>query len=308
MTASRSEPRTITRYPNPAIAPLLASYDRHLRAERKRPATVKNYTMIARLFSEFAEDKAFPALPRLKREHVEMWLAGLEERGYSPYTQRMYYIGVKQWFAWLLEEGEIKANPTERMRAPSVDEVEKDVVSAADMAKVLAGLEKAKKWRNVALVALLYDTGMRAGETVSLMREDVDFDRNIIRLSGENTKARRGRVVAISEQCARHLDRYLRKRKDTHPHLWVGPKGPTTASGLYRIITDIFASTGRKIGPHDLRHTSATHTAGKMSETDQMMLYGWKDASMARHYSRQAHEANAIAAHRKASPLERLDR
>jgi len=81
-----------------------------------------------------------------------------------------------------------------------------------------------------------------------------------------------------------------------------------TRAGMYWLVRRAFEATGQKIGPHDLRHTSATHTAGSISETDRMLIYGWKDPAMARHYSRQAAQQNAIEAHRKASPLEKLGR
>ena len=66
------------------------------------------------------------------------------------------------------------------------------------------------------------------------------------------------------------------------------------------------AGSTATIGPHDLRHTSATHVAGAISEADMMALYGWRDAEMARHYTAQARERLALEAHANASPLANL--
>lgn len=294
---------TLTGY-RPVASSLVDSYERHLKAQRRRGDTITAYVTIARRFLEFAEQQGFPDIGQLRREHVETWLASFGE--HSSHTQRMYFVVLRQWFRWLDEEGEITRNPMERMKAPALDEPQKDVVATPDMASVLKALQREKNWRDLAIVALLYDTGMRSSETCSLRIEDVDFTGNVIHVRGTETKARVGRVVPLSPSCVAHLDRYLRKRRDTLPWLFVGQKGQLTRAGMYWLVRRAFAFTGRTIGPHDLRHTSATHTAGTISDTDRMLIYGWKDVGMARHYSRQAEQANAITAFRKASPLENL--
>jgi len=107
----------------------------------------------------------------------------------------------------------------------------------------------------------------------------------------------------------RLLDRYLRKRPNSGDTLFVGKYGRMTRSGLYDVVRDAFVAAGitdKVFSPHDLRHTSASHAADSLSESQMMALYGWKDASMARHYTRQVQQQLAIDAHRTASPLSRL--
>lgn len=297
---------TLTVDPTVELQQLLASYERHLMASRKRPQTTELYLKTPRRFHEYGIARGFPLIVNIRREHIETWLASIHEAGRSSHTQRAYFVVLRQWFRWLTEEGEIPRDPTERMKAPALDEPQKDVVTDAEMSAALAALQKAKNWRDLAIVALLYDTGMRSTETCSLRIEDVDFAASLARLRGTETKARLGRVVPLSPSCVAHLDRYLRKRRDTLPWLFVGQQGQLSRAGMYTIVRRAFAFTGRTIGPHDLRHTAASHTAGAMSERDQMLIFGWRDPAMARHYSRQVAEANAIAAHRKASPLEKL--
>lgn len=299
---------TLTVDPTVELQQLLASYERHLMASRKRPQTTELYLKTPRRFHEYGIARGFPLIVNIRREHIETWLASINEAGRSSYTQRAYFVVLRQWFRWLTDEGEIPKNPMDRMKAPALDEVQKDVVTEEEMAAALASLQKAKNWRDLAIVALLYDTGMRSTETCTLLISDLDFAASVIHLRGTETKGRVGRVVPISATAAAHIDRYLRKRRDTLPWLFVGQQGQLGRAGMYVIIRRAFAFTGRTIGPHDLRHTSATHTAGTISDTDRMLIYGWKDAGMARHYSRQAEQANAITAFRKASPLENLQK
>jgi len=283
---------------------LLDSYRVHLIAARKRPDTVRGYLIGPRLFLTWGADNGLPALDKVDRRYIERWLATLGHL--SSHTQRAYAEHVRLWFRWMADEGDISSDPTERLSLPAVDEPDKDVVDAEVIRDVLAGLEKAKRWRDLAMIALLYDTGMRAGELCSLKREDCDFEVGTVRLQAVNTKGRFPRVVPISPACVRNLDRYLRRRTDREPWLFLSKSGPMTAPALYRTVRKVFAETGMTIGPHDLRHTSATHMSGDVATSDLQTIFGWRNPVQARHYTRQAHVANAIAAHRKASPLERL--
>jgi integrase len=105
-----------------------------------------------------------------------------------------------------------------------------------------------------------------------------------------------------------YLDRYLRHLSAPPLYLLEGKRGKMTRSGVYQVVSERFHQVGAKarIGPHDLRHTSASHVVGSLSESEMMTLYGWSDSDMARHYSRQALEKTALEAHGRASPLTKL--
>jgi site-specific recombinase XerD len=287
-------------------ASLLKSYERHLRAERKSQATLNTYLTSCQQFLEFCGDANLPDLGNITREHIELWLERLHET-YRPHSVRIRLVGLRCWLRWLYAEGEIERDPTARMRLPGVDEVEKDVVSGEDVGRALRILEKAKRDRDAAIIAVLYDTGLRASELASLKLDRVNLDTGICFI--EKSKNHRTRVVKISPAGIRYVDRYLRRRRDPFPvYLFEGKKGPLTRSGVYRVVTRAFAAAGIKatIGAHDMRHSSATAASSELSESDMMQLYGWSSAEMARHYARQALQANALKAHDRASPLSRL--
>lgn len=286
--------------------PLLVSYTRHQRAKRLAPGTIENARRYIGDFIKFAQQQGLDVPTAIRRKDIENWLIFMHEH-YKPHTVRTRYNVVRTWFRWLVLEGEIDQSPMELMKVPTVDEVPKDVVSEDDMRRVLAGLEKEKDWRALAVVAILYDTGMRRSELASCLIEHVNLDTGIILLP--KTKSHHPRVVRISPATVRHLDRYLRRRGvDGYPNLIVGRWGPTTGYGVYEIVRNTFERYGVKatIGAHDLRHTSASHVVGHMSESEMMTLFGWKNADMARHYAAQALEAAALRAHERASPMERL--
>jgi integrase len=248
---------------------------------------------------------------------VETWLEQLHKT-YRPHSVRNRFVGLRVFLKWLAAEGEIERDPTVRIRMPQVDQVNKDVVSPEDLRRVLALLDKTARSRqepsgeryraerDALVVAALYDTGMRAGELADLRTEHVNPDTGIILI--EKSKNHRSRVVRLSAVGLRYLDRYLRHLDRTPEYLLEGKRGRMTRSGMYQIVSERFAQAGvkAKIGPHDLRHTSASHVVGSMSESEMMTLFGWSDADMARHYARQALEKAALAAHERSSPLTTL--
>jgi len=299
---------TTTRVRATATVPgeaLIKSFERHLRAEGKRQQTIDHYVGATRQFAAFCQAENLPDLTEITREHVELWLERLYQT-YKPHSVRNRFVGLRIFLRWLLAEDEITRDPTARIRPPAVEEVQKDIVSPEDMARVLAWLEKQKRWRDAALVGVLYDTGMRAGELADCRLENVDLDDG--RITIPTSKNHRIRRVRLSPAGVRFIDRYLRHRPKDPEWLLEGTRGKLTRSGVYQIVREIFEQAGVKgtIGAHDLRHTSATHAADVMSERDMMTLYGWTDSEMARHYARTALEGAAFAAHDRASPLSRL--
>ena len=304
---------------------LLKSFERHLGAENKRPQTVDHYIGASRQFLNFATAENLPSVENISREHVELWLLRLKET-YSDASIRNRFIGLRMFFSWLFAEGEIERNPFYRrdgkpaIRLPQSDRVDKDVAGLDDLRRVFALLDKtardrkapksdrARAERDALIIAMLYDTGMRAGELADLLTEHVAIDTGLVYIA--KSKNHRTRVVRLSPSGLTYLDRYLRHLDTTPVYLLEGKRGKMTRSGIYQIVTERFSQAGvkAKIGPHDLRHTSASHVAlaGGLSESEAMSLYGWQDADMWRHYTAQAREKAALEAHGRASPLTKL--
>ncbi len=296
------------------FSPLVRSFQRHLRAEGKDPDTVAHYVGATRQFLAFCEEEHLPAAENVSREHVELWLERLFEK-YRPATVKNRYQGCRAFYDWLTAEGEIVRNPfgaprDRRIRPPEVPESAKDVVSEADMAKLFAFLDKEKRWRDAALIAILYDTGMRASELADAKVSDLDEETG--HLTIEKTKGKRVRVVRLDATTLRYLDRYQRRPRRDPEYLVTGRMGKMRREGVYDAVRRAFEDAGIEgtIGAHDLRHTSATHVAlaGVMSESDAMQLYGWREPEMWRHYSAQARRAAALKSHAANSPMAKLKR
>lgn len=309
-----------TRSPYVTGYALLRSFERHLKAENKRPDTLNHYLGASRQFLAFCERERLPAIEHVSREHVELWLERLHET-YAPHSVRNRFQGLRQFLRWLVQEGEIERDPTARMKLPRVDETHKDVATSEELQRVFGMLERQARdrtWsrerrshaeRDAVIIAALYDTGMRVGELADLRSEHVNVETGLVFV--ETSKSRRSRLVRLSAVALRYLDRYQRHLRGPQPYLVQGKRGKLSRTGIYQIVTARFREAGVTraiIGPHDLRHSSASHVAlaGGMSESEMMKIYGWSDPAMVRHYTEQARQQAALEAHGRASPLTRL--
>lgn len=293
------------------LALLLPDWRTHLRARNIAPSTVTSYLTVGDNLLRYLTGRGMPtSAGGVRREHLEAFLADLTDR-VAPATVAKHYRSLQQMFRWLVEDGEITDSPMQRMRAPQVPEQPVEVLTDAELSRLLLACKgnTFENRRDTALVRFLIDTGMRAAELVGLQSADIDDEQSVAHVMG---KGRRGRAVPYGLKTADALRRYLRSRAvhplAASPALWIGKKGPLTDSGLRQVLERRAAEAGvENVHPHRFRHTYAhTWLAAGGQEHDLMRLAGWRSPQMVGRYAASAGAERARENFRKAALGDRL--
>src|ERR1700722_815158 len=290
------------RKPSPLLdlAALLPSWELALRSERKSAQTVKSYGDGVRAFLRWCRDNDH--YPTLDRELMKSWVADLLDSGAEPSTARARQLGMRRFSAWLEEEGEIDSDPLLGLKAPKLDSKVIESLTDDELRRLIraCGGREFRDRRDDAIVRLMSETGMRAGELLGLTVPDVDLSRGLVIV--RRGKGGKGRVAPFGPQTGRAIDRYLRTRR-THrladtATLWLGDRGKNFE---YHGLRDTLRYRAEMAGikgfhVHLLRHTAASRwLAAGGSEGGLMAVAGWSTRDMIDRYAKSTAAERAAA-------------
>lgn len=237
-----------------------------------------------------------PGWEAVDRPLLLNYMVNLRERSYAPATMARKVAAVKSFFNFLVAEGTLEKSPAEGITGPKVGKSLPRAISVAEVERLLEQTDKRSTpegKRDKAMLELLYATGMRVTELVSLNVRDVNLRAGFVRCFGKGSKERiipihskairavkgylddgRARLLGATGETALFLNR--RGQRLTRQGFWLILKGYTKKAGIEAEIT-----------PHVLRHSIATHLlhSGKMNLRELQELLGHANISTTQVYT-----------------------
>jgi len=221
-------------------------------------------------------------------ESIRKYLFYLKEKNYHPRSIGRKIACLKSFFGFLVRKGYAKTNPTLLILSPKMPERLPVFLTIEEVERILnaANNKSQTGLRDRAIMELLYSTGIRVGELVSLRMEDINITDETIKVKGKGGKER---VVPVGSYALNHLFEYFEKRDSRAGYVFLNKKNQRlTTRSVERMVKKYakIAGINKKITPHIFRHSFATHMLDRGADlrTVQEML-GHSDITTTQTYT-----------------------
>lgn len=204
----------------------------------------------------------------VREEHLKNFVTELYDLGLSARSQSRIISGIKQFYYFLVLEGEVKDDPSELIEAPRIGRKLPEVLTIEEIDALIAAIDLSTNQghRNKAILETLYSCGLRVSELVNLEFEQLFFDEGFIRVIGKGNKQR---LVPVSPSVKKELDIYTNSvrnhqkiRSGNESYVFLNRRGvKLTRVMIFTIIKNLAEKIGlqKKVSPHTFRHSFATH-------------------------------------------------
>ncbi|MDY6911885.1 MAG: tyrosine-type recombinase/integrase [Chloroflexota bacterium] len=307
------------------LSGLVKGYILTVRAEGKSPHTIIFYESILNRFMWYAQAHGFPENPQeINRFHITEFLSYVQNepirwggtsntacRPANETTVRHYYRTLYTFFGWCHIEGFITENPVAPIKTPKAAHKVIQALTDGEIRKLLAQCPQKTQLgcRDRAILLMFLDTGMRVSELANLQPGDIDMDTGSILIT--QGKGRKQRIVRIGSTTLKALWRYMQLyRKGESEAVFLSKTGDSLqANGIEIMVRKLGQKAGVPgVHAHRLRHTFAISflRAGGDIFTLKHLL-GHSSLTMVENYLKSLSSEDALKAHEKYSPVNKLN-
>jgi integrase/recombinase XerC len=256
-----------------AISEIRDAFLKYLEAERNLSShTIRAYLGDLDSFFEHLEKLDITDFAKLELSHIRSWLANQQVKGGARTTLSRRAVSIRLFTKWATKKGYLAKDVGATLATPKGARTLPDVLNVADaglamdaLATRVAEEDGPLSKRDCAMVEVLYASGARVSELCGLDLQDIDYERNTIRVIGKGNKER---TIPLGNPAMRALEAWL---KDGRPSLagdksdravFLGVRGKridqrTVRTVVYHALEALEGAV--KLGPHALRHSAATH-------------------------------------------------
>ncbi len=236
----------------------------HLQNKNFSPYTVKSYRADLQEFLLFFKRRNLQDLRHFTSANIRSFLAA-EQTEHNPARNTILrkIASLRSFAAYLLAQGKLERNPFKLLPSPKREKILPKFLSVPETERLLETAAHSKHFaaRDKALFELMYSSGLRRSEVTGLRIKDVDFFNGLVKVFGKGSKER---LVPVTDAALDAIKTYLACRKNPQPGdaLFLNKNGkPLSGDGLAYIFknTAIASHLARKVTPHSLRHSFATH-------------------------------------------------
>lgn len=228
--------------------------------------TLQSYRHDTKQFTEFLENSQYKNAKNATKAAVEEYITYLERLGRVAATISRNIVSLKCFYQYLLRCGIVKIDPTAEIHPPKVEKKLPQILSFQEVELLLEQPKKSdlKGYRDKAMLELLYATGIRVSELISLNVQDVNINMGFIRCRD----TRKERLIPIGKICVNALADYITNARemiicsDEEDALFVNMSGVRLSrQGFWKLIKQYAqqANITKEITPHTLRHSFAAH-------------------------------------------------
>jgi integrase/recombinase XerC len=243
----------------------VARFIAHLRTERRLSThTSSNYARDLDALAAFCRQQKIDTWRTLDSQHVRVFAARQHARGLSPRSIQRQLSAIRTFLRYLIREGVLGSNAAADVQAPKAAKRLPHTLDADQMAQLLEGeVDEELDVRDKAMVELLYSSGLRLQELVSLDLMSIDLADRTVRVHGKGSKQR---VVPVGRKAREALRKWLQARAGVAPAdetaVFVGRNGHRLGPRAVQRRVERWArkrALGIKVHPHLFRHSFASH-------------------------------------------------
>lgn len=250
---------------------LITQYEEHLALVRNlSDNSIRGYVTDLESFLKHMSKLGIVEFNQLEIEHIRSWLANLQSTGVARSTLTRRIVSIRAFTNWAAANGWLNSDLGANLAVPKPHKVLPEVLNLEEAATVLKALEvkaaeepSALTIRDLALVEVLYGSGIRVSELCGLNLGDIDRTRNTLNVIGKGDKQR---VVPIGLPAITAIDNYLNQgrsefaNQSSQDALFLGSRGKRIDQRTVReVVYEAMKAVGASMGPHGLRHSAATH-------------------------------------------------